>query len=213
MPLPCRLARSPGFAAKFVSGKTVDPCFERTLEEAERVGWMRIVPPADRPPTEVDALCRQVAAVLARAGCVDLKVHPSDASGARDSLHAVGAVTISRATNKSIGLAVVARHLGLSPSSIVAFGDATNDLEMFEWAGRSICPANGSADAKAAATYCSPRSNDEDFIAHELQSGNALGVDGLVGSSSQAEPPAKRRKALKIDVDGVDAAGDGESSP
>ena len=116
-----------------------------------------------------------------------MSVHPSDASGASDSLHAVGAVTINRATNKSLGLAVVAKQLGLGPSDVVAFGDATNDLEMFAWAGHSICPTNGSVDAKAAATHCSPLSNDEDFIAQALQSATAF--DG-----SQSEPPAKRPK-------------------
>ena len=100
---------------------------------------------------------------------VDLEVQPSF-SGASESLRAVGAVTVSRAaTDKSVGLAVVARQLGLHASDFMAFGDAENDLSMFRWAGSSYCPANGSADAKAAATLCSSLSNDEDFIVQALR--------------------------------------------
>jgi len=57
----------------------------------------------------------------------------------------------------------------LEACHFVAFGDATNDLGMLRWAGRSVCPANGREDAKAAAKEVSQLTNDEDFIADALE--------------------------------------------
>jgi Cof subfamily protein (haloacid dehalogenase superfamily) len=40
--------------------------------------------------------------------------------------------------SKASGLAYVARELGIDPADALAVGDGRNDLEMFEWAGRSV---------------------------------------------------------------------------
>ena len=40
--------------------------------------------------------------------------------------------------SKASGLAYVARELGVDAADVLAVGDGRNDLEMFEWAGRSV---------------------------------------------------------------------------
>mmetsp|Transcript_48645 Transcript_48645/g.95072 ORF Transcript_48645/g.95072 Transcript_48645/m.95072 type:complete len:409 (+) Transcript_48645:156-1382(+) len=91
----------------------------------------------------LEAVCRRVNAAAtsgaATTGTPDSRGAPPHAGGALEACH------------------------------FVAFGDATNDLGMLRWAGRSVCPANGREDAKAAAKEVSPFTNDEDFIAEALE--------------------------------------------
>ncbi|HBG15279.1 MAG TPA: Cof-type HAD-IIB family hydrolase, partial [Firmicutes bacterium] len=51
----------------------------------------------------------------------------------------------------------------------VAFGDWLNDLSMFNEAGLAIAPANAVPEVKEKAGIISAFSNDQDFIAIELQ--------------------------------------------
>ena len=85
-------------------------------------------------------------------------------------LRSLGALTIlRRGTDKRNGLAAAASACGLDAGEFLAFGDHDNDLGMFSWAGQSVCPANANENAKTAATWCSPFSNDQDFIAEALE--------------------------------------------
>jgi hypothetical protein len=52
---------------------------------------------------------------------------------------------------KAEGLRVLADEYGIPPERVVAVGDATNDIPMFEAAGLSVCMANGMPAARAAA--------------------------------------------------------------
>jgi len=56
-------------------------------------------------------------------------------------------------TSKGTGLAVLAEELGLTPENVVVFGDAENDIPMFEWAGTAIAMDHGWPRAKAAADH------------------------------------------------------------
>ena len=58
--------------------------------------------------------------------------------------------------------------LGVSADEVIALGDSTNDLEMFEVAGLSVCTANGNAEAKKRATLVGP-SNDEHIAKYVLE--------------------------------------------
>ena len=79
-------------------------------------------------------------------------------------------MTIStRGTDKSSGLAAATAACGINAADVLAFGDHDNDLAMFAWAGQSVCPANANGNAKAAATWRSHLSNDEDFIGDALR--------------------------------------------
>lgn len=40
--------------------------------------------------------------------------------------------------NKGVAVAHLATHLAVEASEVVAFGDGTNDIEMFQWVGRGI---------------------------------------------------------------------------
>eukprot|EP01133_Synstelium_polycarpum_P007844 gene7844-9205_t len=55
-----------------------------------------------------------------------------------------------------------------SMDSVVAFGDAENDIEMLVHAGLGICLANGTNDTKVKANGVSKYTNDQDGVAREL---------------------------------------------
>ena len=181
--------RSPAFADRFLAGREVTPDFDQVFGAAERVGWLRAMPPS---ASEADAaeLCARVASVLSTAAAHGSELHVAPTTV--QSLKSLGALTILRpGTDKSRGLAAVSAALGIDAADVLAFGDPAhsnmptsstapplplhyplgdhnNDLGMFEWAGQSICPSNANEAAKAAATLCSHLSNDEDFIVDAL---------------------------------------------
>ena len=86
---------------------------------------------------------------------------------------------------KSRGLEAVCRRVNSSattvtggkiePCHFIAFGNASNDVGMLRWAGRSVCPANGQEIAKDAAKEVSVFTNDNDFIADALEKYIAAG--------------------------------------
>lgn len=66
---------------------------------------------------------------------------------------------IGKGVSKVSGLEVVAAHLGLDSSAVVAFGDGANDVSTFRWAGLSVCMSHGHPFAQAAATIVAPPSD------------------------------------------------------
>lgn len=69
--------------------------------------------------------------------------------------------------NKGSGLKAIADAYSISMKSVVAFGDASNDIPMLENVGLGIALKNATNDVKAVADHISEWSNDEDAIAHE----------------------------------------------
>lgn len=57
---------------------------------------------------------------------------------------------------KGSGVASLARRLGVAPEEVVAFGDADNDIPMFEWAGTSFAMPHGTPGARRAAGTIAP---------------------------------------------------------
>jgi phosphoglycolate phosphatase len=57
--------------------------------------------------------------------------------------------------NKGVGLMGVAQLLGVAVDEFAAFGDAENDVEMLEIAGKGIAVGNADSKARAAANYIS----------------------------------------------------------
>ncbi|MGP8323988.1 MAG: phosphoglycolate phosphatase [Methanosarcinaceae archaeon] len=57
----------------------------------------------------------------------------------------------SNKINKSTGLKIISKLMGLTPVDFVAIGDSANDAEMIRSAGLGITVANGDAEAKKAA--------------------------------------------------------------
>jgi Cof subfamily protein (haloacid dehalogenase superfamily) len=75
----------------------------------------------------------------------------------------------SRQAGKGNALEALARHYGVPRSLTIAFGDNLNDVTMLEWAGRGVAVANANPDAKAAADWVSPLTNDESPVADALR--------------------------------------------
>lgn len=63
--------------------------------------------------------------------------------------------------SKAVGIEAIMKAYGIQKDEVMACGDADNDLKMLAFAGTSVVPANGSADAKALATYHAPSCNED----------------------------------------------------
>lgn len=70
--------------------------------------------------------------------------------------------------SKGVGVADVARRLGLEAKHVMAVGDNVNDIEMITWAGLGIAMENGSRLLKAQAKKIAP-GNDEDGLAQIIE--------------------------------------------
>jgi Cof subfamily protein (haloacid dehalogenase superfamily) len=69
---------------------------------------------------------------------------------------------------KSSALAAVARLYGIGRDSVMAIGDAPNDLGMIQWAGLGVAVHNAHPLVRQAADYITA-SNDEDGVAEALE--------------------------------------------
>lgn len=75
---------------------------------------------------------------------------------------------MAEGVSKATGLAQVCARLGIDRSEVIAFGDALNDLEMLQWAGRGVAMANAIDVVKEAADEIAP-ANDEDGVAQVIE--------------------------------------------
>jgi hypothetical protein len=88
-----------------------------------------------------------------------------------DSIGPSGKVILtitSAAASKGAALEAACRHLDLDPATVLAFGDAENDLEMFRVAGASVAMGQAEAFVKEAATWVTAR-NDEAGVAQAIE--------------------------------------------
>lgn len=74
---------------------------------------------------------------------------------------------------KGFGIKYFLKHLGFTKEDAMAFGDAQNDIEMFEEVGTSIAMGNGMEALKAKATYITS-DIDDDGIEKALKYFNLL---------------------------------------
>ncbi|HJE50885.1 MAG TPA: Cof-type HAD-IIB family hydrolase [Tessaracoccus flavescens] len=58
-----------------------------------------------------------------------------------------------KGVDKSAGLEMVCRELGIAQADVLAIGDGRNDIEMLEWAGRGVAMGDAPDEVKAAADY------------------------------------------------------------
>jgi hydroxymethylpyrimidine pyrophosphatase-like HAD family hydrolase len=94
------------------------------------------------------------------AGIAGLPLHVPSPQGATLEVVAPG-------VSKGHALDVVARHLGLQPAEIVAFGDARNDVEMLAYAGRGVAMGGAPLEVLAVAD-AQTESAQEDGLAREI---------------------------------------------
>ena len=68
---------------------------------------------------------------------------------------------IPKGYSKGTGIIDICKRLGIEKEDTFAFGDSSNDLEMFKAAGTAVCMGNGSDDAKEAADYVAGHMEEE----------------------------------------------------
>jgi Cof subfamily protein (haloacid dehalogenase superfamily) len=76
--------------------------------------------------------------------------------------------TVHVANDKAASVRLLCSKLGYNITDAVAFGDGANDATMLKACGLGIAMAQGGDAAKAAATYTSKWTNDEDAVAREI---------------------------------------------
>jgi HAD superfamily hydrolase (TIGR01484 family) len=84
-----------------------------------------------------------------------------------DSIGPSGKVVITitaKAANKGEALLAACQHMDIDPGSVLAFGDAENDIEMFRVAGASVAMGQADQTVKSAATTVTD-ANTEDGVA------------------------------------------------
>jgi Cof subfamily protein (haloacid dehalogenase superfamily) len=74
---------------------------------------------------------------------------------------------MSDRANKGIGLAALARRLGIPREQTMALGDHNNDLSMLRWAGLGVAMGNAGEDIKRQADAVTA-SNSEDGVGHAI---------------------------------------------
>ena len=80
--------------------------------------------------------------------------------------------------NKGQSLGFLARHLGLTPDEVMAFGDGQNDVPMLEYAGYGYAMANACPQALACTDLVAPP-NTEDGVAQVIEK---YLDEGLIGA-------------------------------
>lgn len=76
---------------------------------------------------------------------------------------------LPKGATKGAALTRLSRRLGIPMSSVLAIGDARNDLDMILMAGWGCAPANASPEIKQAARFVSEKTNEEDAVADILE--------------------------------------------
>ena len=89
-----------------------------------------------------------------------------------DSIGPTGKIIITmtaKAANKGHALAKTCEYLDLDPSTVIAFGDAENDISMFDVAGASVAMGQADEQVKSAASKVTS-ANTEDGVARIIDS-------------------------------------------
>ena len=81
--------------------------------------------------------------------------------------------------NKGQSLAFLAKHLGLTPDEVMAFGDGQNDVPMLEYAGFGYAMANACPEALTCTPFIAPP-NTEDGVAQVIERYLAEGKIGAL---------------------------------
>jgi 5-amino-6-(5-phospho-D-ribitylamino)uracil phosphatase len=72
---------------------------------------------------------------------------------------------IGAGADKGSALALIADHLGVPRSDVVAFGDGLNDVTMVQWAGRGVAVGHAHADTLAVADEHIPSPEEGGVVA------------------------------------------------
>ena len=116
-------------------------------------------------------------AFLAQGG--DLSCRPESAESVRS--HRIVFEYVPRGVSKASGTAILAHELGLASAQVAAFGDADNDVALFNWAGFSVAMPHASAAVRRQATTTAADGPPESAFAR--------GVDLLLSSPWVTDHP------------------------
>jgi len=72
------------------------------------------------------------------------------------------------AVSKATGLARLAEKFGIDASEVVSFGDAENDIPIFQWSGASFAMGHGWPRAKQSARWVAPEGDLENAFARAV---------------------------------------------
>lgn len=75
---------------------------------------------------------------------------------------------VPKGGSKSIGMAQILEHFGISRDECMAFGDGGNDIPMLEYAGVGVAMGNAKEDVQAKADFVT-KSVDDDGIVYALR--------------------------------------------
>lgn len=76
---------------------------------------------------------------------------------------------VPRGVNKATGAAALAREFGIPAARVVAFGDADNDVPLFDWAGFSVAMPHARAEVRRRATATAPAGCAESAFARGVE--------------------------------------------
>lgn len=71
--------------------------------------------------------------------------------------------------SKSVALIEFCKINNISLDQVISFGDMSNDNDLLEVSGISVCLLNGGEDTKAVADIITEKTNDEDGFAHFME--------------------------------------------
>ena len=71
--------------------------------------------------------------------------------------------------SKASALKILAGHLHIKPSEVIAFGDGENDVPMFQWAGASVAMPHAWPAALRSATYTAAAGPEDSALARAVE--------------------------------------------
>lgn len=74
-----------------------------------------------------------------------------------------------KTTSKATALKAIGDYYGIPRERTIAFGDSTNDIEMFQYAGTAVAMKNAKGGIDQIATTISVKDNDHNGIYHTLK--------------------------------------------
>lgn len=101
----------------------------------------------------------------------ELTTRFSDRVSILDSIGPTGKIILTitaKQATKGAALQAACGHMGLDPANVVAFGDAENDIDMFQLAGASVAMGQADDATKSVASFVS-KPNFEAGVAHGIQ--------------------------------------------
>lgn len=101
----------------------------------------------------------------------EFKDRYADSVNIYDSVGPTGKLILTmtaKAANKGQALLAACKHTGIDPAEVIAFGDAENDISMFEVAGASVAMGQADERIKSAATRVTT-ANTEDGVARVIE--------------------------------------------